>query len=97
MRCITGVNTATLSQLVLDGTVPVVPPVGRDDAGGWLNINADDAAAAIAAHWQADALIYLTDTPGLLRDVNDATSTIPHLTPRAALPLCIMALAGCKF
>jgi acetylglutamate kinase len=80
---VTGVNTATLSQLMLDGAVPVVPPVGRDDANGWLNINADDAAASIAAHWQADALIYLTDTPGLLRDVNDVTSTIPHLTPKA--------------
>ena len=78
---VTGVNTATLLRVTLDGTVPVVPPVGRDDADGWLNINADDAAAAIAADWRADALIYLTDTPGLLRDVHDPASTFHRLTP----------------
>jgi acetylglutamate kinase len=78
---VTGVNTSTIDRLVLEGTMPIVPPIARDDADGWLNINADDAAAAVAAHWRADALIYLTDTPGLLRDVNDPASVLHRLTP----------------
>lgn len=77
---VTGVNTTTLDHLILKNGMPVVPPVGRDDAGGWLNINADDAAAAIASLWSADVLIFLTDTPGLLRDVNAPASVMHRLT-----------------
>jgi acetylglutamate kinase len=83
---VTSVDTAALDRLVLEGTMPVVPPIGRDDTG-WLNINADDVAGAIAADWQADALIYLSDTPGLLRDVSDPSSVIHRLTRQQAMEL----------
>ena len=39
-----------------------------DDDGGWLNVNADTAAAAVAAALQAEKLVFLTDTPGILLD-----------------------------
>ena len=51
--------------------MPVIPSLALDDAGGWLNVNADTAAAAVAAHLQAEKLVLLTDTPGILRDRRD--------------------------
>lgn len=60
-------------------TVPVIPSLAYDDAGGWLNVNADTAAAAVAAHVQADKLVFLTDTSGILRDRNDQCSVISSL------------------
>jgi acetylglutamate kinase len=42
-------------------------------------VNADTAAAAVAAHLKAEKLVFLTDTPGILRDRNDADSTVRHL------------------
>jgi acetylglutamate kinase len=50
-----------------------------DDAGRWLNVNADTAAAAVAAHLKAEKLVFLTDTPGILRDRRDPASTVPSL------------------
>jgi acetylglutamate kinase len=59
--------------------VPVIPSLAVDDAGGWLNVNADTAAAAVAAHLKAEKLVFLTDTAGILRDRRDPASTVPHL------------------
>jgi acetylglutamate kinase len=59
-------------------TVPVIPSLALDDAGGWLNINAD-TAAAVAAHVQADKLVFLTETPGILRHRTDESSVISSL------------------
>jgi acetylglutamate kinase len=45
------------------GRLPVLAPTARDAAGRWLNVNADDAAAAVATALGADALLFLTDVP----------------------------------
>jgi acetylglutamate kinase len=58
---------------------PVIPSLAVDEHGGWLNVNADTAAAAVAAHMKAEKLVFLTDTPGILRDRRDPASTVPHL------------------
>jgi acetylglutamate kinase len=58
---------------------PVIPSLAVDEAGVWLNVNADTAAAAVAAHMKAEKLVFLTDTPGILRDRRDPASTVPHL------------------
>ncbi|MBI1189969.1 MAG: acetylglutamate kinase [Tepidisphaera sp.] len=55
-----------LSVLLANGFLPVVSSIGIDEAGGFLNINADDAAAGIAARLNAAALVLLTDVPGIL-------------------------------
>jgi acetylglutamate kinase len=60
--------------------VPVIPSIARDDSDNWLNINADTAASAVAGSLQADKAIFLTDTPGVLRDRRDPASHIPKLT-----------------
>jgi acetylglutamate kinase len=51
-----------------------------DSTAGWLNVNADTAAAAVAAELKAAKLVMTTDTPGILRDRADADSLIPSLT-----------------
>jgi len=62
--------------------VPVITPLGRGADGHLYNINADDAATAIACALNARKLVFLTDVPGLLRDVEDKSSLISslHLT-----------------
>jgi acetylglutamate kinase len=61
------------------GVVPVIPSLAYDAAGAWLNVNADTAAAAVAAAVRAAKLVFLTDTPGILRDRREPASTIPSL------------------
>jgi len=75
------VNTALLGCLLAGGFVPVVSPVALDaDSGGAvLNVNADTAAAGIAAALGAGRFVLLTDVPGLLRDVADPASLIPEM------------------
>lgn len=62
------------------GILPVIPSIARDREDEWLNINADTAASAVAGALQADKAIFLTDTPGVLRDRHDPASLIPKLT-----------------
>ncbi len=59
--------------------VPVITPLGRGNDGHLYNINADDAATAIAIALNARKLVFLTDVPGLLRDPEDPLSLIPSL------------------
>lgn len=62
------------------GRVPVLPSLAVDeDDGGWLNVNADTAAAAVAAELRAEKLVLLTDTAGILRDRDDRESLITSL------------------
>jgi acetylglutamate kinase len=62
--------------------VPVVPSVASstESPSGWLNVNADTAASAVAGALQAEKAIFLTDTPGVLRDRRDPASLFPKLT-----------------
>ena len=73
---ITNVNVKPILDVLDKGYIPVVSTVGYDDAGNIYNINADTAAASIAAALHAEALISMTDTVGLLRDPKDPTSLI---------------------
>lgn len=61
------VDTRLLETLAAAGYLPVVSPVGGDDAGA-LNVNGDDAAAAIAAALGADELLFMADVEGVLVD-----------------------------
>ena len=71
-------------KLILDvierGYIPVVSTVGCDNDGNTYNINADTAAAKIAGALKAESLISLTDTAGILRDKNDTSTLISHIT-----------------
>ena len=60
--------------------LPVVPSLACDANGGWLNVNADTVASAVAGWLKADACYFLTDTPGVLGNIQDPGSLIPRLT-----------------
>jgi acetylglutamate kinase len=75
------VNTLILERLLAEDLIPVVSTIGADlSAGQAYNINADTAAGAIAAELGAEKIIYLSDVPGLLRDIDDASSLISEVT-----------------
>ena len=76
---VTRVDAGLIADFTDANVVPVIPSLAVDAAGGWLNVNADTAAAAVAAHLKAEKLVFLTDTPGILRDRRDHASTVPSL------------------
>jgi acetylglutamate kinase len=84
---VTEVDVPPLENLCLAGVVPVLPSLAEDEDGGLLNVNADTAAAAVAMAMEAEKLVFLTDTPGILRDRNDPASLIPGLTPESVREL----------
>lgn len=77
---VTHVRAELIHRLLDDGLVPVVSTVGADSDGQPYNVNADEAARAIAVAMDAEKIVYLTAAPGLLEDVNDEASLVPRLT-----------------
>ena len=73
---ITNVNIKPVSDVLEKGYIPVISSVGCDDKGATYNINADAAAARIAAAVGAECLISMTDIVGLLRDKDDPSTLI---------------------
>lgn len=84
---VTRVSDQDLNGVIGDGAVPVVPSLALDAARQYLNVNADSAASAVAGAMKADQAIFLTDTPGVLRDRANPASLIPSLTEREARDL----------
>jgi acetylglutamate kinase len=74
------VRASVLHRLLDEGLAPVVSTIGADETGQPYNINADEAARAIAAAMGAEKIVYLTAAPGLLEDVNDPSSLVQRLT-----------------
>ena len=62
------VDTTLLETLLAAGNLPVVSPVSRGPDGGALNVNADDAAAALATALRARRLLFVSNIPGVLAD-----------------------------
>ncbi len=77
---IESVNVGLLRLLLKEGYVPVVAPLALSPQGEALNVDADRAAAMIAAALQAATLVLLTGVPGLLRAFPDESTLIPRLT-----------------
>jgi acetylglutamate kinase len=76
---VTDVNATLLKTLCAAGTIPVIAPVARDKAGGKLNVNADSAAGKVAAAVDAEKIVVLSDTHGILRDIKDPASRISSI------------------
>lgn len=74
------VNPEVLRMAVDGGYIPVVAPVAIDEGGHSFNVNADEAAGAIAAALQARKLILMTDVDGFLEDPKRSETLIPRLT-----------------
>ena len=77
---ITHVNTEPIENAIANGYIPVIATVGTDMEGNIYNINADTAAAEIAAALQAENIITMTDIRGLLQNVDDPDSLISNVT-----------------
>lgn len=73
------VNTAPIIDALENGYIPVIATVACDEEGQTYNINADTAAARIAAELGAENLVLMTDIVGLLRDKDDTSTLIPEV------------------
>jgi acetylglutamate kinase len=73
------VHFQLVSVLANEGMIPVIAPIATDAKGGTWNVNADTAAGEIAGALQAEKLVFMTDTPGLLREQDNPDSLIHQL------------------
>lgn len=78
------VNPKIIMDLLENDFLPIIAPIGLDDAYHTYNINADDAACAIARATGAEKLAFLTDIEGLYRDFADKSTFVSKITVEAA-------------
>ena len=78
------VDPTLLNDLLEKDFLPIIAPIGLDEQFKTYNINADDAACAIAKAVGAEKLAFLTDIEGLYKDINDKDSFISRLTASQA-------------
>ncbi|MBQ0078445.1 MAG: acetylglutamate kinase [Eubacterium sp.] len=84
---IVDVDTKIIRDLIKKDFLPIVFPVGMDDEGNTYNINADEAASAIAEALEAEKLVYLSDVEGVRLNPEDPESVISELKCSEALKL----------
>lgn len=81
---ITGVNPGPIQRLLVMGVIPVVIPMGVGWDNQLYNINADAAAASLAAGLKAEKFVLVTDVPGVLKRPSDPRSLISSITVAGA-------------
>ena len=91
---ITEVDPKVIYDLLEKDFLPIIAPIGLDENFQTYNINADDAACAIAKAVGADKLVFLTDIEGLYRDINDKSTFISRLTASQAEALISDGVIG---
>ena len=84
---VANIEPGLVKSLVADGYIPVISSVASDETGQAYNINADTVAGELAAALNAEKLILLTDTRGILRDYHDPSTLIPKLDIKTARQL----------
>jgi acetylglutamate/LysW-gamma-L-alpha-aminoadipate kinase len=88
------VDTRLLTLLLEAGYLPVLAPPAVSDRGEAINVDGDKLAMEIALAMKAAALLFFSNTPGLLRDVNDEASLIPRFSVRDDLEASLAAAQG---
>lgn len=78
------INPEIIEYLLEKDYIPVIAPMGADEKGTSLNLNADTVAAELASSLNAEKLILLTDVPGVLEDPEDEDSLISALSLKEA-------------
>ena len=91
---VASVDPQLLKSLVDHGYIPVISSVAADEKGQAHNINADTAAGEIAAALDAEKLILLTDTPGILEDYQNPSSLLTKLDIRTARDLITQGIVS---
>ncbi len=70
------IQPGIIHRLLAENMIPVISTIGADASGQAYNINADTVAGALAGALGAEKLVYLTDVPGLLTDIDDPASIV---------------------
>ena len=91
---ITEVNPKIIYDLLEKDFLPIICPIGMDDEYNTYNINADDAACAIARAVEAEKLAFLTDIEGVYKNPEDKNSLISELTVSEAKELITDGFIG---
>ncbi len=76
----THVDADRLNEVLKAGRIPVLPSLATRPDGGWLNVNADTVASAVAGSLGAARVMFLTDTPGILSNYPDPESLVRQTT-----------------
>lgn len=84
---IESINPEILDVMTGNDYIPVISPIGVDDKGSTLNLNADTVAGEVAGEVGAEKLIILTDVPGILRKPSDPESLIKRASVEEVLEL----------
>lgn len=77
---VSSVDIDAIEGLFDNGITPVIYPIGADENGDHLNINADSMASGVASALRCDEMVQITDVPGVLMDVKDPSSKIDEMT-----------------
>ncbi len=88
------VNTELIDTLIKNDFIPIISPIGLDDEFQSYNINADDAACAVATAIGAEKLAFLTDIEGVYTDYNDKSTLLSVLTLQKADELMAQGFIG---
>lgn len=91
---VTEVSPKIINDLLENDFLPIISPIGLGPDFETYNINADDAACAIAKAVGADKLVFLTDIEGLYKDINDKDSFISRITASDADALIADGVIG---
>jgi len=81
---VVSINRAVLELLLDAELVPVIASLGVSKSGRIFNINADTTVAAMASALRSELLILSTQVGGIFKDIKDADSRIPEVTPKSA-------------
>lgn len=73
------INSNLIDVLTQENYIPVIAPLGTDESGNTLNLNADTVAGSLASNINAEKLVVLTDVPGILTDPDDPESIIRRI------------------
>lgn len=73
------INSDLIDVLTQENYIPVIAPLGTDESGNTLNLNADTVAGSLASNINAEKLVVLTDVPGILTDPDDPESIIRRI------------------
>ena len=91
---VTDVDTSLLDSLLKDDFLPVICPIGYDDDFHAYNINADDAACAVATALKAEKLVFLTDIEGVFIDPTDKSTLISEMDIHEAKDIIEKGVVG---
>ncbi len=78
------VEITLLKESAREGFIPIISPLLKDEQGNIYNVNADSAASEVASSLKAEKLVFITDKPGIMRQIDEPETLISILTSKQA-------------